>query len=72
MQYGTRFFYTVAYGRVRAQAQSRVYLFIGKKSYGISKFWAFMMSCTIHYYLERGNGRRRHGGGGLRKERGKQ
>ena len=48
MQCGTRvfiLFYTVAYGRVRAQAQSGGYLFIGEKSYGISKFLAFMMSC---------------------------
>ena len=46
MQYGPEFFYTVAYGPVRAQAQSGGYQFIGGKSYRISKFWAFM-SCTI-------------------------
>ena len=50
MQYGTRvflinFIQLHNYGRVRAQAQSGGYLFIGKKSYGISKFLAFMMSC---------------------------
>ena len=48
MQYGTRFFYTVAYGRVRAQAQSRLYLFIGKKVTEFRNFGRFnMMSCTI-------------------------
>ena len=45
MQYGNRVFFTVAYGRVRAQVQSGGSLFIGGKSNGISKFWAFTMSC---------------------------
>ena len=50
MQYGPEFFYTVAYGPVRAQEQSGGYQFIwGGKLQNfemLSKFWAFM-SCTI-------------------------
>ena len=48
MQYGTRvfFLYCCLWARKSASAVRRLSIY-RKKSYGISKFWAFMMSCTI-------------------------